>query len=169
MVPDSDQVVIKRAVNEVQARTRKWWLRHPGCTRHIAVVDKAEYNTTSAESEFCCGKIKEIAGKLVTIGILICEGKTVKKRAWRLLEENPIQVDTTEGTTWVMRYIDWELPTEAYMQSIQSAIIASTGMADADLAKLLKVKIEDIKKWYSGLSPIPNKVIKEIVTRFVNN
>lgn len=169
MVSHSDQVVIKRAVNEVQARTRKWWLRHPGCTRHMAVVDKADYDTTSDELEFCCGKIKELTGKLVSTGILICEGKTVKKRAWRLLEENPIQVDTPEGSDWIIRYIDWELPMDVYMQSIQSAIIAATGMADADLAKLLKVKIEDIKKWYSGVSPIPNKVIKEIVTRFINN
>ena len=29
------------------------------------------------------------------------------------------------------------------------------------------VKPEDIKKWYSGATPIPNKTIKELVTRFI--
>jgi ribosome-binding protein aMBF1 (putative translation factor) len=55
-----------------------------------------------------------------------------------------------------------------YVPLIQSALIAATGMSDADLASMLKVKPLEVKKWYSGNAPIPNKVIKEIVTRFIS-
>lgn len=167
MVSDSDQLVIKRAVNEIQARTRKWWLRHPGCVRDIAFVDKAEYQCSDVE--ICCGKIRESTNNKLSVGILICEGKTTKDRIWRLLEENPIQIDTDDGTAWIMRYADWELPDNLHFQKrIQSALIAASGMADTDLAALLKVKVANIKKWYSGYAPIPNKTIKEIVTRFIS-
>ena len=164
MVSDSDQV-IKRAVNEVQARTRKWWLRHPGCVRDFAIVESAAYPTTDAE--ICCGKVKELTNNCISVGILICEGKTAKKRIWRLLEENPIQIDADDGTDWIIKYADWELPSDKYTRRIQSALLASSGMSDADLASLLKVKPVDIKKWYSGDTPIPNKTIKELVTRFI--
>lgn len=135
----------------------------------MAFVDKAEYQCSDVE--ICCGKIREITNNKLSVGILICEeGKTMKERVWRLLEENPIQIDTDAGTAWLMCYADWELPDKIYFQKrIQSALIAASGMADTDLADLLKVKVAKIKKWYSGYAPIPNKIIKEIVTRFINN
>jgi ribosome-binding protein aMBF1 (putative translation factor) len=167
VVSDSDQLVIKRAVNEVQARTRKWWLRHPGCVKNVAIVDTADYAVSDPSVEICCGKVRELTTKTSCTGVLICEGKAVKKRTWRLLEENPIQIDTDDGTDWIIEYADWELP-DTYTPLIQSALIAATGMSDADLASMLKVKPLEVKKWYSGIAPIPNKVIKEIVTRFIS-
>lgn len=158
MVSDTSKVVIKRAVNEIQARTKKWWARHPGSDQSVAIVDRSDRG---------CGLFREITPKGISTGILICEGSTIRNREWNLMEENPIQIDTQEGTDWIIEYAVWELPKDNYTAKIQSAIIATTGMSDPDLAKLLKVKPADIKKWYTGQTLIPNKVINEIVKRFI--
>lgn len=164
MVLDTDQVAIKRAINEVQARTRKWWTRHSDCVKSIAIIGSEECSVS--DNELCCGVVRDMCDKTPCAGFLICSGKSVRNRTWRILEENPIQIDTENGTDWLIQYADWELP-EAYTPLIQTAIIATSGMSDVDLARLIKVKPSDIEKWYTGEACMPDKVIKDITTRFI--
>lgn len=156
---------IIRATTEVQARTKKWWARHPGCLTHIAIVADNRGYVPDSNKELYCGTLRELyPDGSRHEGILCLE--TGRRRVWRVLEENPIQIDTEDGTAWQMEIADWLLP-DVYTPGIQTAIIASSGLNDEDLARMLKVKSSDIKNWYTGKTAIPTKVIKDIVKKFI--
>ena len=159
--------VIKRAINPIQSKTKRWWALHPDSPTNIALVNTATmYRAKDTSKILLVGILRwnteyYVKDTISQVDMILAWSLADKK--WILIEIHKMQLDSAEGRPyWRDCLIDYEAD-EKHYSLIQGAVCAATGLSDDNLAKKIHVRKSTIRKWYRDGIIMQTKHIEQII------